>query len=397
MIFKKTLLSRFVCCLLLLQAGLKAHAAGDHQASLNGEISFDFVKDGVQPNDILIFESSPTGDSLDYIYDQFSGITPTPVQVFWAISQPGDTIPNIFKGGRLYSPRPRGWARKPIIKLNGGTTINKKGACNDTSFQEQIAGGAIDDGRKFRRLNITPQNRPKEFFPSTIDNSGHWKSLRYRYAATITQATQWRGKICARSVQNADNNHNYRRPSSNPNPGGSIGLPPRYIGPTVGFQIYDKSINGWRYVKNSSGNSVSFEIPANTTKNYSWVRNGSAAHMRIYIENAMPLDEFDIITQGKQVSPGGRPARKQLLKRYVNDLKRLLGVRDVQAYNFTVRKQGNLTRVKAQVLKGVFGFYPIFLGGQGCQITYDSRVGNGKVPVGGVACDQPTAFSVGGF
>lgn len=174
---------------------------------------------------------------------------------------------------------------------NAVTTRQADLACTNSSFTSSIAGGFLSNN-PFIRLDKTPNNynafQTYCFNPAAAGEC--WGAPRYMYTAVWNQVDRWRGKVCARSVQNAANNHIVTYSGSScPQSSCSI-----YYGPRISFQVYR---NGqWSVLQSAQGNSAIWTIPANETHTYSWYVNGTTKYSyRIRISQAKGLDQFDIM------------------------------------------------------------------------------------------------------
>ncbi|NEQ63892.1 MAG: hypothetical protein F6K53_44035 [Moorea sp. SIO4A1] len=178
-------------------------------------------------------------------------------------------------------------------------------ACKDASFKSSMFGGFLSiNPPAFARLNRTPKNYSTAFPNDCLNpaaNGQCWGKPRHQYSARFNNIKEWRGKICARSVQNASNNHvvSYQSSSSPTCPIGGNVYCQQYYGPKVGFQV-KYSDNKWRWLKGKNGNLAVYEIPANNTHVYSWAwKTSEPSDFRLVVKYAKPLDEFDFMMDKK--------------------------------------------------------------------------------------------------
>ena len=116
------------------------------------------------------------------------------------------------------------------------------------------------------------------------------KGSRYRYLAQFSNIREWRGKICSKSVQTRNNDHNIA--VSDICAGGDCDP---YVGPELYFEYLSRGV--WKSMKNPSGQTPEgFEVPANSTKVYTyWWNSSGNTSFRLRVKNAMAKDEFDFM------------------------------------------------------------------------------------------------------
>ncbi|MGQ4647623.1 hypothetical protein [Lyngbya aestuarii] len=178
-------------------------------------------------------------------------------------------------------------------------------ACNNQNFKSSTFGGFLSNN-PFTSLDRTRQNSPN-LFPEgkgwSPGNGESWGKPRYQYIAWFNNIKQWRGKICAKSVQTLANNHtiSYQSSSNSSCPIGGPNYCQIYVGPKLFFETkgYDEPESKWHPLE-SDGKYAIYEIPANSTKVYSWAwKTSQPSDYRIRVEYAKPLDEFDFMMDKK--------------------------------------------------------------------------------------------------
>lgn len=223
--------------------------------------------------------------------------------IFWALSKPGTDIPDLLKKENAKQnnsvSKEQGWARGKLNKNTGDSQAKMATvACNNASFQSSIAGGSFLGGApNFVRLDKTPNNYSA--FKNDCYSPGNgqcWGNPRYKYTSTFTGIKQWKGKICTRNVENNSNRHgiNWCGSGCSVDPDcNQVGSCFIYQGPVVYFQYY---WNGqWRTMKSGNKTAV-YEIPANSTRVYTWHWITSQnTSFRLMVRYAKKYDEFDIM------------------------------------------------------------------------------------------------------
>lgn len=183
------------------------------------------------------------------------------------------------------------------------TAAPKDLACNNNNFKSSTGGGFLSNS-PFIRTDKTPNNysafKPDAYYPG---NGQAWGKPRFKYIARFNNIKEWRGKVCAKSVQNSANNHiiSYQSSNNSSCPTGGNKYCKMYVGPTISFEVKgrNEAENKWRPIK-KNGNSAVYEIPANQTKVYNWAwKRTKASDFRIVVRYAKPVDEFDFLMDKK--------------------------------------------------------------------------------------------------
>ena len=231
-------------------------------------------------------------------------------EIFWALSEPGTAIPKFLKAkevnsGIKKSSVSQGWARNLTTDLPIGTSIvTRTVACNNSDFTSSIAGGFLGNP-EFVALDKTPSNYAGFVNDCAgLPNSYCNKGTRYRLQAVMHNIKKWRGKICSKAIQSSTNDHYV-----NSTTGGLCQSPPcsSYVGPELYFEYY--AGGKWKSMKNPNGlYPEGFEVPANSTKVYSYWWNTSVnTSFRLRVKNAMAKDQFDFMMDQPDpvINPGG--------------------------------------------------------------------------------------------
>ncbi|WP_315791602.1 hypothetical protein [Fischerella sp. JS2] len=177
-------------------------------------------------------------------------------------------------------------------------------ACNNDNFTSSIAGGFLSNN-PFIRTDKTPNNHSafKTDCLNPAANGQCWGQPRYRYYARWNNIKEWRGKICAKSVQNTYNNHvvSYQSSSDSSCPIGGQNYCQIYYGPVISFQVkgHNESENQWKPIE-KDGKLASYEIPANERMWYHWAwKTSQPSDFRLAVRYAKPDDEFDFMMDKK--------------------------------------------------------------------------------------------------
>jgi hypothetical protein len=189
----------------------------------------------------------------------------------------------------------------------GNQERNKDLACNNKNFTSSIGGGFLSN-TPFERKDKTPSNYAA-FKPDCLNpaaNGECWDKPRYYYYATFPNIKEWRGKICAKSVESANHTHviNYQTTSSQTCPIGGQKYCQLYEGPTVGFQVkgHNQPEKEWNWLKKDEKLAL-YEIPASETQVSSWAwKTSQPSDFRLVVWYAKPLDEFDFMMDQRTVS-----------------------------------------------------------------------------------------------
>ncbi|WP_271769308.1 hypothetical protein [Aquimarina algiphila] len=226
-------------------------------------------------------------------------------EIFWALSKTGQRVPAFLQTGQNVGKtfaKPQGWARDQVqtsinkgIENPGPSTVV---ACKNSEFTSSIAGGFLGNP-EFVRLDKKPINYASfKNDCSNLSDAMCQKGKRYRYSATFKNIKKWRGKICAKSIQNSNNDHYLSNILClNPPCTG-------YRGPKLYFEFKKDGV--WKPIDASIKEGI--EIPANKRKTYGFYKNASKKRsFRIRVKNAMKLDEFDFMMDKKANEGGGTP------------------------------------------------------------------------------------------
>lgn len=269
----------------------------------NGNQLHFYGQEGEASGVFILEEGDCSGCSALSDLQSLTGKELNAYDVFWALSKPGKTVPNVLEKEKPKSHSrnalAQGWAREKLtLKTDNSQAKMGTVACNNTSFQNSIAGGSFLGGApNFVRLDKTPDNysafKNDCFAPG---NGQCWGNPRFKYTSTYSGIKQWKGKICTRNVENNFNRHgiNWCGSGCSIDPdcfqAGSCFI---YQGPVVYFQYY---WNGkWRTMKSGNKTAV-YEIPANSTKVYTWHWITSQnTSFRLMVRYAKRYDEFDIM------------------------------------------------------------------------------------------------------
>lgn len=200
---------------------------------------------------------------------------------------------------------PSGAVEKPTdnTQLSGEPPIQAQNAdlaCNNANFTSSIAGGFLSNN-PFIRTDRTPNNYSafnEDCFNPAVGPEC-WGKPRYEYYARWNNIKEWRGKICAKSVQNAFNNHviSYQSSSDSSCPIGGQNYCQIYQGPRVRFEVkgHNEPENQWQAIQ-KDGKLASYDIPANQTKSYTWSwKTSQPSDFRLAVRYAKPYDEFDFM------------------------------------------------------------------------------------------------------
>jgi hypothetical protein len=185
-------------------------------------------------------------------------------------------------------------------------------ACNNENFTSSITGGFLSNN-PFIRTDKTPKNYSafkKEtlhplFNPDIPITNVDYKP-RYSYTATFNNITEWRGKICAKSVQNSTNDHTVSFQSNSSTstcPTGGQTYCKAYAGPVVIFEFKEKlgggTADSWVPLR-KDGKEAVYNIPANATNWYHWAwKTNQPTDFRLVVRQAAELDEFDFMMDKK--------------------------------------------------------------------------------------------------
>ncbi len=227
-------------------------------------------------------------------------------EIFWALSEPGTPIPsflaskNTIANAKNNALQSQGWARSIAVDFPIGIDPNPRRviACKNRNFTSSIAYGFLGKP-EFVALDKTP-NTYNGFVNdcASVPASYCNKGPRYRLHAVMNGIKKWKGKICSKAVQNRNNDHIASNIS-----GGLCQSPPcdAYVGPELYFEYY--SGGKWKSMKNPNGAyPEGFEVPANTTKVYTYSWNTSVkTSFRLRVKNAMGQDQFDFMMDKKDV------------------------------------------------------------------------------------------------
>ncbi len=224
-------------------------------------------------------------------------------EIFWALSKEGTKVPAFLqldqKTGKTLS-KPQGWARNQVQTSDSKGFENPQPstivACENSNFTSSIAGGFLGDP-EFVRLDKKPINYSAfKDDCSNLSSAMCQKGKRYRYTATFSNIKKWRGKICAKSVQNSNNDHYLDN---------ILCLDPpctSYRGPKLYFEFKKDGV--WKSIGNGEQDGI--EIQANKRRTYGFYKNTSKKRsFRIRVKNAMKLDEFDFMMDKEAVEGGG--------------------------------------------------------------------------------------------
>jgi len=263
-------------------------------------IRFHKIDDGELQGTFILEESDCNECSMLNSIAEFSGREISDQEIFWALTEPGTQIPSFLKIPKkdttVKNPKlqEQGWARNAALDL----PLADEGipsriiACKNSDFTSSIAYGFLGTP-EFVELDKTP-NTYNGFVNDCASIPGFYcnKGPRYKLYATMHKIKKWKGKICAKAIQNRNNDHIASNTS-----GGYCQSPPcsAYVGPELYFEYY---ANGkWKSMKNPNGAyPKGFEVPANTTKvySYSW-KTSKKTSFRLRVKNAMGQDQFDFM------------------------------------------------------------------------------------------------------
>ncbi|WP_299244868.1 hypothetical protein [uncultured Aquimarina sp.] len=269
-------------------------------------IRFHNIDDGQLKGTFILEESDCNECSVLSNINKLAGRELSEQEAFWALSNPGTRVPSFLEINKKdalsknLELQQQGWARDAALDL----PIADEGiprriiACKNSDFTSSIAYGFLGTP-EFVALDKTPNNyngfvNDCASVPASYCNKGP----RYRLHAVMNKIKKWKGKICAKSVQNRNNDHIASNIS-----GGFCQSPPcdAYVGPELYFEYYS---NGkWRSMKNPNGAyPEGFEVPANTTKvySYSW-KTTTNTSFRLRVKNAMGQDQFDFMMDREDV------------------------------------------------------------------------------------------------
>jgi len=273
------------------------------------KISFHNIEDGELKGTFLLEESDCNECSvLANINEMNDNISEE--EIFWALSEPGTPVPSFLtiknKNTLNKTSESQGWARNAAINLPIGIAGNPRRtiACKNSSFTNSIAGGFLGTP-EFVALDKTPNNYQGFVNDcASLSPSACNKGTRYKLHAVMNDIKKWRGKICSKAVQNSSNDHY----TSNSPTGGLCQSPPcsAYVGPELYFEYYAN--RRWKSMKNPSELvPKGFEVPANSTKVYTYAWNTSKkTSFRLRVKNAMGKDQFDFMMDKKdvEIDPG---------------------------------------------------------------------------------------------
>jgi len=253
---------------------------------------FNLDDPGVQGT--LLLESLEAGkpSALSALEDVL-GEKLDPTEVFWALSEPGTPVPELFSppsesaAKKLQPSRlamEQGWARELLALHSEEGSFDKAPdlACNNDWFKSLVPNRSGWTGST--RLDRTRDNYPSEFTSDCIPVDGNCAGYgpRYRYEITTGNSTyEWKGAICGRAINDAITSH--------------YGTPYGYSGPEVSF-LYNYG-GSWRHMRdsNTGGWSGPFEIMANSTQAYVWHWiTSSKLKFRLQVRYAMRRDQFDL-------------------------------------------------------------------------------------------------------
>ncbi|NEU71952.1 hypothetical protein PI95_005010 [Hassallia byssoidea VB512170] len=200
---------------------------------------------------------------------------------------------------------PSGAVEKPTdnTQLSGEPPIQAQNAdlaCNNANFTSSIAGGFLSNN-PYIRTDRTPNNNSAftEDCLNSATNGECWGKPRYKYTIGWNNIKEWRGKACAKSVQNDFNNHviSYQSSSNSSCPIGGQNYCQIYEGPRVRFEVkkHNDPENKWQAIE-KDGKLASYEIPANQTNSYTWAwKTSQPSDFRLAVRYAKPYDEFDFM------------------------------------------------------------------------------------------------------
>lgn len=273
----------------------------------NGNIiRFHKIDDGELQGAFILEESDCNECSVLNNLSRIKGKEISEKEAFWALSEPGTEIPSFLQikkdaiTAKNNELQEQGWARNVALDLPlGNEGIPRRViACNNSDFTSSIAYGFLGTP-EFVELDKTPNNYNGFVNDcASVPASYCSKGPRYKLHAVMHKIKKWKGKICAKSVQNSSNDHYASNIS-----GGYCQSPPcsSYVGPELYFEYY---ANGkWKSMKNPNGAyPEGFEVPANTTKvyTYSW-KTTTDTSFRLRVKNAMDQDQFDFMMDREDV------------------------------------------------------------------------------------------------
>ncbi|WP_378180778.1 hypothetical protein [Aquimarina sp. SS2-1] len=269
-------------------------------------IRFHKIDDGELKGAFILEESDCNECSVLNNITKIAGKELSEQEAFWALSEPGTEIPTFLQLKNEEIPsknselQQQGWARNVALDLPlGNEGIPRRViACKNSDFTSSIAYGFLGTP-EFVELDKTPNNyngfvNDCASIPASYCNKGP----RYKLHAVMNKINKWKGKICAKAVQNSNNDHIASNIS-----GGFCQSPPcsAYVGPELYFEYYS---NGkWKSMKNPNGAyPEGFEVPANATKvyTYSW-KTTTNTSFRLRVKNAMGQDQFDFMMDREDV------------------------------------------------------------------------------------------------
>lgn len=216
--------------------------------------------------------------------------TATVLDYFWAYSRPGTAIPPQFATQNTKEEAniklQQGWARQMLQTNELSSSKATRIACNNSSFRGSMAGGFLP-GSTWVRYDKRPNNYSK-FKRDCFNPAANGQCLtRYTFESGYYKTKNWRGKICARSVQTAYNNHYFL-----------------YCGPGCGscssnnYCEYNRPVQvQFQRWTGSYWDSLAWvNIPHNSTKTYSWIINwDKTRYYQLAVQYALPYDEFDFM------------------------------------------------------------------------------------------------------
>ncbi|MHA7055685.1 hypothetical protein ACWGOQ_0000590 [Aquimarina sp. M1] len=273
----------------------------------NGNIiRFHQIDDGELQGAFILEESDCNECSVLNNITQIAGKQLSEQEAFWALSEAGTEVPAFLKlkkeefTSKNNGLQEQGWARNVALDLPIGSegTPRRVIACKNSDFTSSIAYGFLGTP-EFVALDKTPNNyngfvNDCANIPASYCNKGP----RYKLHAVMNKINKWKGKICAKAVQNSNNDHIASNIS-----GSFCQSPPcsAYVGPELYFEYYS---NGkWKSMKNPNGAyPEGFEVPANATKvyTYSW-KTSTNTSFRLRVKNAMGKDQFDFMMDQEDV------------------------------------------------------------------------------------------------
>ncbi|TPN87699.1 hypothetical protein [Aquimarina algicola] len=271
-------------------------------------IRFQQIDDGELKGTFILEESTCEDCSVLNNITEMNGKELSTEEIFWALSKPGANVPEFLKTNlsKKSITKEQGWARETVLTFPNRieiTPIRAVVACKNSNFTSSIAGGFLGEP-EFVALDKTPNNYNGFVNDcASLTPSACNKGPKYRLHAVMNNIKKWKGKICSRAIQNSSNDHYF----PNSTTGSICQSPPcsSYVGPELYFEYLS---NGkWKSMKNvEQGEFAGFEVPANTTKvyTYSWNTNVKTS-FRLRVKNAMGKDQFDFMMDQEDVVVGG--------------------------------------------------------------------------------------------